>query len=288
MSGRTTPRGLLLSLLVVPFVSGLSEDPLLVSGAFAGETPPVPPSVRVVSYNIHGPAPKRFEPILQVLARNERIRGAAVFALQEVSRNGRASGGRDAARDLARKLALNFVYAAEKQGENGAAERGLSILSPYPISQPVRLLLQPGSRQRIALGATLQLGGSELRVYTLHLDPWISGEKRRGQVSALLEHAKQYSHLPTVILGDFNTFLAGDRKIMFQVMQGDGFTCPLKGDKSTFRARLVLRLKLDWIWLRNLEHLEADVEGSVKASDHRPVWVTLPGRQFQEAGTTDR
>ena len=45
--------------------------------------------------------------------------------------------------------------------------------------------------------------------------------------------------------------------------------------KVKFQQKFILRLKLDWIWAKNLQTLEADVEGDIVISDHRPLWVDL-------------
>ena len=255
------------------------QTALLESGSFATGDGPLSSQLRVVSYNVHGPFTDRFEAVATALEGHPNLSDAALFALQEVNRNRAESGQRDVARDLARRLGMHYLYAVELQYEDGDGERGLALLSPYPMSDPVRIVLPvegPRGRRRIALGATIHLGTMAVRIYNLHLETRISSNKRRSQVEAILQQAEQFSHLPTIILGDFNTFPPGSRKMMFEVMENAGFSCPMRADKPTFHVKLFLRLKLDWIWLRGITPTEADVEGQVKASDHRPLWVTFP------------
>ena len=47
---------------------------------------------------------------------------------------------------------------------------------------------------------------------------------------------------------------------------------------ASFRKLVLLSKKLDWIWGRNLDILESDVQGQIEASDHRPVWAQLRWR----------
>jgi len=138
----------------------------------------------------------------------------------------------------------------------------------------------PGGRRRIALGATIHLGSARLRVYTLHLETRLSAQKRGDQIAAVSNQANQYRELPTVILGDFNTVTGGARETMFELMKAAGFRTPLPGDTKTFQRSFFVRLKLDWVWVRNLDVVASEVEADITASDHRPVWVEIDLRRF--------
>lgn len=259
---------------------GAASDPMVSQGSFLDR--PASPALgkfRVVSFNLHGPPADRIEPVIEVLKNHDALKGAAVYALQEVNRDHAPSAGKDIAMELARELGSRYVYAVELAHQKGGGVRGLAFLSRYPLSSIERFVLPvegPGGRRRIALGATFRLGPNRwLRVYNLHLETRISTDDRGRQIQAVLEHARRYSDLPTVILGDFNTITGGAARRMFQIMQNEGFHCPLPGNEKTFQQKFFIRLKLDWLWTKNLTALKADVEGDVVVSDHRPLWVEL-------------
>ncbi len=267
------------------------EDPLLDLGSFLDRSPDLAETVRLVSYNLHGPPTDKIEPLTEALRSEPALRDAAVFSLQEVNRNHAGSGNRDMARELARALKCHYAYAVELEHKNGGGERGLAIVSRYEMSDVERFVLPvegPGGRRRISLGATIHLGPEKLlRVYDLHLETRISVKERGEQIQAILDHAQRYADLPTVILGDFNTFTNGATRRMNELMEAAGFQCPLAGDEKTFQQKFFLRLKLDWIWARNLKMEGADVEGDIVISDHRPLWVDLDAASLSSVGSNE-
>jgi endonuclease/exonuclease/phosphatase family metal-dependent hydrolase len=277
-----------IALVLLPVVSSIrvqaaSEDALLTTGSFAAAPAPEKPILRFVSYNLHGPQTKRIEPMIRLLQTHERLSDAAVYAFQEVDRGHAGSGGKDNVVELARALGTYYAYAVGQNLSRGAGVRGVALLSRYPLSAVERVLLPvagPGGRRRIALGATIQLPKGSIRVYSVHLERRISQEKREEQFRELLKHAGRFQ-IPTVILGDFNTSTRESRNNMFALMQEAGYACPLRVDVKTFQSGWVVRSILDWIWTRQLPVLEADVEGEVKISDHRPVWVTIDARKIE-------
>lgn len=269
-----------LALLAAVFAAAApAADPLLDRGGFLEQSPPLADTVRLVSYNLHGPPTDKIDELVEAVATEDALRGAVVYSFQEVNRNHAGSGNRDMAKVLAKALKANYAYAVELEHKSGGGERGLAIVSRYPMSDVERFVLPvegPGGRRRISLGATIHLDSTkDLRVYDLHLETRISVKERGEQIQAIIDHARRYSKLPTVILGDFNTFTHGATRRMFELMEPEGFHCPLAGDEKTFQQKFFLRLKLDWIWTRNLETLGADVEGDIVISDHRPLWVDL-------------
>ncbi len=285
-----------MGLAVLALLAGLvtaspPADPLLDQGTFLDRSPALAERVRLVSYNLHGPPTDKIEELTEALATEDALAHAVVYSLQEVNRNHAGSGNRDMARELARALKTNYAYAVELEHKSGGGERGLAILSRYPMSDVERFVLPvegPGGRRRISLGATIRLGPDKLlRVYDLHLETRISVKERGEQIQAILDHARKYADLPTVILGDFNTFTNGATRRMNELMIAEGFQCPLAGDEKTFQQKFFLRLKLDWIWARNLKTEGADVEGDIVISDHRPLWVDLDAAAIASTGPNE-
>ncbi len=41
-----------------------------------------------------------------------------------------------------------------------------------------------------------------------------------------------------------------------------------------------IELKLDWIWLRNLEAVGNGIDREVKVSDHWPLWIVIRRPRF--------
>jgi hypothetical protein len=72
----------------------------------------------------------------------------------------------------------------------------------------------------------------------------------------------------------------------------EGFHTPFDG-QSTFCRQILfvpLKLKLDWIWLRNVRATTYGIDRQVKLSDHWPLWTNLNIKRFGSSApsTTDR
>lgn len=264
-----------------------SSDPLVDQGSFRdGDSPPTSDVLRIVSLNLHGPTTERIDDLVAALKNAPPLREAGIFALQEVNRDHEGSGNTDIARLLARELGLEYAYAVEIEHEEGGGVRGLSILSRYPLRDVERVQLPvegPGGRRRIALGVTVRIGSTDLRLYTTHLETRISVDQREAQIRGVLEASKPYWNRPLAIVGDFNTYHSAATERMFSVMRSAGFECPLRGDKKTFQRYAFVRMKLDWVWVRNLSVEEADIESDIVVSDHRPLWFDIDWRALAAA-----
>jgi endonuclease/exonuclease/phosphatase family metal-dependent hydrolase len=266
-------------LAVVLAASGVlrGAGPLVTSGGSVRQPVlPVPAKFRVVTYNLHGPPEDRMDDLVEVLAGDTTLKEAMILGLQEVNRHHRKTGYKDVACELAGALGMYYAFAVENPYKKGSGERGLAILSRFPMSQVERMALPhagPGGRRRIALGATLHLGSNRLRVYSIHLETRIANRKHADQLTTVLKDAECYRELPTAILGDFN-IVYWRRKQTFDLMEAAGYQVK-PYDGISFRRAWLVRKQLDWIWTRNLEFLEAGVEEEITASDHRPVWAQV-------------
>lgn len=264
-----------------------AAGPLVASGGFVRNPPgTVPDEFRILTYNLHGPPNDRMNDLVEALMNDQVLKQATIFGLQEVNRHHRKTGYRDVVSELASTLGLYYAFAVENPYKKGGGERGLAVLSRFPISQVERIALPhagPGGRRRIALGTTVHLGPNCLRVYSVHLESRIANRKHADQLTTVLNDANRYPEVPTVIMGDFNTVYFRTEQT-FNLLKASHFqTKPYEG--SSFRKVLLLRKKLDWIWTRNLEILESGVQGHVEASDHRPVWAQLRWRSRQNASS---
>ncbi len=237
-----------------------------------------PQEVKVVSFNLHGPPTRRVDDVFRTLESVQELSDAHVFLLQEVNRNHAGSANRDIGLELARRLKTHYVYAVEMEHGKGGGVRGLAILSRFPLEEIRRIQLPvkgPGGRRRIALGATLRVGQTRVRLYNLHLETRIPAAARAEQIGGILKDAAQFSTLPTVLAGDFNTITAAATQSMFQVMEEADFVSALPGNQITFQRSFLIRMVLDWIWGRNITIHEAGVASQVRVSDHRPILFTF-------------
>lgn len=262
-----------------------AAEPWVASGGFVRNPPETLPSeFRILTYNLHGPPDDHMEDLVDALTNDQVLKEATILGLQEVNRHHRKTGYRDVASELANSLGLYYAFAVENPYQKGGGERGLAILSRFPMSQVERIALPhagPGGRRRIALGTTVHLGPNRLRVYSIHLESRIANRKHADQLTTVLTDANRYPELPTVILGDFNTVYFRTEQT-FDLLKASDFQTKLY-EGSSFRKVLLLRKKLDWIWTRNLEILESGVQEQIEASDHRPVWALLRWRSEPNA-----
>src|ERR1700758_105123 len=154
---------------------------------------------------------------------------ADVLILQEVDLNARRTHRVNVAEEIARKLQMNYVFGREFQelvqgSKNDPAYHGQATLAKWPISNP-RLIrfsrqsnfwrphwflprIKPFQERlggRIALVAEVNVGGSRLLIYNLHLESRGNDELRLSQLKEVLsDAARQDWQCPLIVAGDFN------------------------------------------------------------------------------------
>jgi endonuclease/exonuclease/phosphatase family metal-dependent hydrolase len=255
-----------------------------------GGVPPGPrstvtyPKIKVVSFNIRWRSGDDLKKLAHFLKYREdaEIGGATVLGLQEVDRNKKRSGNKNSAQILATELGMYYAWAAPPAVSNvHEEETGVAIFSIYPLADVHRLVLPhkgPGGRRRVALGATIKLGQTEVRVYSVHGETRIPIDCKLGQLKAVMNDLSCYSKtMPAVILGDFNTWEPLAVSETFKLFASAQFHTPFD-EQPTFSRRVLfvpIELKLDWIWLRNLEATGHGIDQTITLSDHWPLWVDL-------------
>jgi endonuclease/exonuclease/phosphatase family metal-dependent hydrolase len=136
----------------------------------------------------------------------------------------------------------------------------------------------PNHRRRVALGASIQMGNLEVRVYSAHAETRISMKKKLQQMNALLLDLKQHApNTPAVIMGDLNTWQPDAGRKTIKLFTDAGLTTPF-GSQKTFLRKIFfvpIDLRLDWIWLRGLEPTGFGIDRTITISDHFPLWATL-------------
>lgn len=266
-----------------------ADDTLMESGRAArlAAAPAAPAEFKVVSYNIRYREGEELQELIRLLKEDAEIGGAAVIGLQEVDRNKRRTRNANTARQLAEALGMHYVWAAPppprpKEGVKAAApaeeETGVALLSPYPMRDLARLVLAhegPNRRRRAAVGATVQIGGEDVRVYSVHAETRMPVELKVEHWRVVLEDLQKYAGVRrVVVVGDFNTVKPKDVRAARQLFTGAGFATPFPDDEETFKV-FMFDYKLDWVWLRGLAPVAHGIDRKVSLSDHWPLWVTV-------------
>jgi len=265
--------------------SSASDSELLETGRapIIEEAPKAPAEIKVVSYNIRWRGGEDLNELIKHLKHDSEIAGASIVGLQEVDRNKRRTGKMNTVKSIAEKLGRHYAWAAPPTPKAGMEEEtGVAILSSYPMTDVHRIVLPhpgPGRRRRVALGATVDIGGTPLRIYSVHSENRMSVDKKLEQTQAVLADLARYpKHMRSVILGDLNTWEPSSVKKTSQLFVREQFTTPFANDKSTFLRTVMLipiKLKLDWIWLRGLEASSHGIDKTIGLSDHWPLWTVV-------------
>lgn len=241
-----------------------------------------PTEFKVVSYNIRWRGGEDLSKLIALFQTDPEIGGATVLGLQEVDRNKKRTGKINTVRQIAEALGMHYAWAAPPTAKaTDEEETGVAILSVYPLSDVQRIVLPhsgPGKRRRVALGATIKIGETPLRFYSVHSENRMVVEKKLEQIKAAIHDlAKFPSVTPAIILGDLNTWEPGAGGKTKRMFKNEQFHTPFNDD-ATFCQRIILvdlKLRLDWIWLRGLEAKSFGIDRTIDYSDHWPLWVKL-------------
>ena len=241
------------------------------------------PALKIVSYNIRWRSGDQLQQIIQLLKTDPEIGGAAIIGLQEVDRNKKRTANTNTAKLIAEQLGKHYAWAAPPTAKAGQEEEtGVAILSSYPLTDVHPIVLAhagPGGRRRVALGATINLPGKQIRFYSVHAETRISASKRLEQFNSVLQDLSKYpADLAAIVLGDFNTWNPGSVEKTNNLFLTQKFSTPFPNDRETFLRRVLtipISLKLDWIWLRGLQATGHGIDKKISLSDHWPLWTTV-------------
>jgi len=253
-------------------------------------------SVRVVDWNIDRGA--KLPEIIDFLGNSN----ADVFLLQEVDVNAYRTHQLNIAQEIARRLRLNYVFGREfvelSQGSKASpAYHGQATLSRWKISKP-RII--PFQRQsdfwkprwfkpnlqtfqerlggRIALVSEIDIQGLPIVTYNVHLESRSDDGLRLAQLNEVLRHAATYDPARLLILaGDLN--MDASKPHVSEIFARAGFrdAVPTARVATTpRRSFLEPGRHIDWAFVRGSAQPDAGrILGSVKASDHYPVFFEL-------------
>ena len=71
-----------------------------------------------------------------------------------------------------------------------------------------------------------------------------------------------------------NTTKGKEVRACIKLFTDSGLTAAIPHDQATWKT-FILKLKLDWVWLRGLKAIESGIVHSITLSDHWPLWVKV-------------
>ncbi|HEV3471173.1 MAG TPA: endonuclease/exonuclease/phosphatase family protein [Pyrinomonadaceae bacterium] len=241
--------------------------------------------LKVISYNIRWRGGEDLQEVIKLLRADPELGGATIIGLQEVDRDKKRTKNVNTARVIADALRMHYAWAAPPVRE-GEEETGVALLSPHPLTDVVRLVLPhegPGGRRRVAVGATVHAGRTQVRAYSVHAETRMPLAKKVEHWRAVLEDLARHQRIPhAVIVGDFNTIKGKDVRAARRLFTEAGFTTPFPDDRATFKV-FFFDFKLDWVWLRGFDHGDFGIATRVDLSDHWPLWAKASLRRRDAA-----
>jgi endonuclease/exonuclease/phosphatase family metal-dependent hydrolase len=255
-----------------------------------------PRSLRIVDWNINRGL--ELQGIIDFLA----SMSADILLLQEVDLNARRTHRLNIAQEIARKLEMDYVFGCEFQElvqgtKSSPAYHGQATLSKWPISNP-RLIrfsrqshfwqprwflpsIEPFQERlggRIALVTEINVAGSKLVTYNVHLESRGSDDLRLSQIEEVLSDAAwRDSQCPVIIAGDFNLDASKDATARAFLTAGfqDSIAAPRTSTTPSHRLFEPGR-HIDWAFIRGqIRAGSGQVHSRVRASDHYPISFTL-------------
>ena len=256
-----------------------------------------PGSLRIVDWNIDRGL--HLQAVIDFLASTN----ADIHILQEVDLNARRTHRLNIAEEIARKLQMDYVFGREfeelVQGSKASpAYHGQAILAKWPISNP-RLIrfsrqshfwqprwylprIEPFQERlggRIALVADINVAGSKLVIYDLHLESRANDELRFSQAQEVLsDAARQDPRCPLVIAGDFNLDASKGAASAFATAGFQEAIAEPHTPTTPSHRLFEPGRRIDWAFVRGpIRASSGRVHNQVKASDHYPISFTLTG-----------
>lgn len=272
--------------------------PEIIAGSFAPTRLATwrPGLLRVVDWNIDRGL--QLSAVTDFLASTK----ADILILQEVDLNARRTNHLNIAEEIARKLQMNYVFGREFQelvqgSKASPAYHGQAVLSKWTISNP-RLIrfsrqshfwqphwfvprIEPFQERlggRIALVAEVNVAGSRVVVYDLHLESRGNDELRLAQLQEVLSDAvRENPECSVIVAGDFNLDASKENAVSAFATAGfqDAIAAP-RMPTTPSRHLLEPGRRIDWAFIRGPIRAGCGrVHNHVKASDHYPISFTL-------------
>jgi endonuclease/exonuclease/phosphatase family metal-dependent hydrolase len=254
-----------------------------------------PDCVRVVSWNIDRGS--KLHKVIEFLAGEK----ADIILLQEADLNARRTHHLNVAKEIAQKLAMNYVFGREFQeltqgSKTSPAYHGQATLSRWPLSKARIIRFQKQSHfwhphwflpeippfqerlgGRLALVSDANIAGKTIATYNTHLESRADDQLRFAQLEEVLEDSKLHTSNTAVLLtGDFNMDVSqrpatgAITRAQFQ----DAFAN--HHEPTTPGSFLEHGRIIDWIFTRGrVRSIKPLVHRSVSASDHYPLSINV-------------
>jgi endonuclease/exonuclease/phosphatase family metal-dependent hydrolase/protein tyrosine phosphatase (PTP) superfamily phosphohydrolase (DUF442 family) len=232
------------------------------TGSFPARADP-DSALRVVTFNIE--FARHVDGAIALLREHPSLRDADLLFLQEMDAPG--------TRRIAEALGLDYLYCPATVHPGAGHDFGNAILSRWPIRDGRKIILPHlarfGGSQRIATAGTVDIDGTPVRLYSVHVAVplSVSGRGRREQLRPILEDAAGGPR-HVIIAGDLNSHGLG------AFFAHTGFAWPSREIGSTAGW-----FDVDQIFLRGFRLAEPAAIGVVRetqgVSDHHPVWAVL-------------
>jgi len=254
-----------------------------------------PDSIRVLNWNINRGL--QLQRVVEFLSSVK----ADLLLLQESDLNARRTHRLNIAKEIARKLQMNYVFGREfqelTQGSRASpAYHGQATLSRWPLSNSRIIRFQKQSNfwrphwflpeiepfqerigGRLALVCDANIAGKTIVTYNLHLESRGDDALRGSQLDETLNDARRYDgNTPIVLAGDLNLDVSGGpaataiSRAQFQDALAN------QHRPTTPHSFLDPGRVIDWIFTRGpVRPSRPQVHHSVSVSDHYPLSITL-------------
>ena len=194
--------------------------------------------------------------------------------------------------DTARSLGMHLRYAPSMRNGVLQSDRGNAVLSTLPLYDARAIELPHVHQRRVAVAATVQLGGTALQLVSAHLNP-------RGSVGyqllGMAGRALQAKHLlaalrdDSAVLGADLNLAGGRREMAWRLLQSAGFTegVPSRPPRWRHTFHGVPRVLIDYLLFRDragviarapvvrLDEHPQDRGPLVFGSDHHPLLAAV-------------
>ncbi|MFG1483205.1 endonuclease/exonuclease/phosphatase family protein [Halobacteriovorax sp. HFRX-2_2] len=159
----------------------------------------------------------------------------------------------------------------------GKYNTGVTNISKYPAIAitPLRSKVrEPFIRTpKLSLASQYKLeDGRSITFINIHAINFVRKKSLKKQITQVVNYIRT-TNGPVVFAGDFNTNSKSKIKMMRDILKREG----LKEAIYTGRDDRMKWLgnKLDYIWYRDLELIEARVRGDIEGSDHKPLQASF-------------
>lgn len=154
---------------------------------------------------------------------------------------------------------------------------GVTNISKYPTVQitPLRSKVrEPFIRTpKLSLASSYRLeDGRDITFINIHAINFVRKKKLEKQLKQVMRYIQTLSG-PVIFAGDFNTNSKKKIRMMRKLLTSQGFTeANFVGPDDRMKW---LGNKLDYIWYRGVELVEAEVLGHIEGADHKPMQATF-------------